>query len=136
LINRLHTLFSNRRIQHKNDIFKRPLDRRRDRGRAAAHPAFLAGDGVTSFVNSFKENPGRRLISIYFGMLLGLALAWLIGLDLFQATGGLSETASLTLTSHMGVACTGLILGLGASPTHEVISILKEVKLRRRDENK
>jgi hypothetical protein len=102
----------------------------------AASVASQAVDGVTNFISSFKNNPGRKLISIYIGMLLGLALAWFTGIDLFQVTLGSSETATMTLSSHLGVAFTGLILGLGASPTHEVISILQEVKLNRRGVNR
>src|SRR5262249_42860156 len=47
--------------------------------------AMQAITGVTDFVETFKENPGRRLISIFAGAAIGLPLAWSLGLDVFQA---------------------------------------------------
>ena len=46
--------------------------------------------------------------------------------------------ANVTLAAgaHLGAAFTGLILGLGSSPTHEVIQILKEIKLNQNRENR
>jgi hypothetical protein len=80
------------------------------------------------FVDSFRENPGRRLISIYVGMLLGLVAAWFAGLDVFQAVLETSKQVVVSSSPHWGIALTGLLMGLGASPTHEVIQILKEIK--------
>ena len=100
-----------------------------------ANIAGQAVDGAINFVSSFKENPGRRLISIYIGMLLGLCMAWVTGLDVFQATLGAANSLSGSINSHLGVAFTGLVLGLGASPTHEVIQLLKEAKIGKQQEN-
>jgi hypothetical protein len=94
--------------------------------------ANLAISDVTDFVSSFKENPGRKLISIYLGAFIGLALSGFMGLDMFQAT---LETPSGSSSFNLGVALTGVIIGLGANPTHEVISILKEIKLSRKAKN-
>jgi len=92
-------------------------------------------DDVSDFVSSFKENPGRRLISIYLGMLLGLIVAWAAGLDMFKATLGTGNALAGSVNNYLGVAFTGLIIGLGANPTHEVIQLLKEVKLNRKAVN-
>ena len=90
--------------------------------------------GLTDFVGSFRENPGRRLISIYFGALLGLVVAGLVGLDMFQAVFGGQPGTGLFNTGfckYVGVALTGLIIGLGSNPTHDVIGVLQEIKKSR-----
>ena len=54
------------------------------------HATDLAGEAITaasSFAGTFKDNPGRRLISLYFGACIGLIVAGWLGLDLFQAAG-------------------------------------------------
>ena len=98
-----------------------------------ARLAGLAVDSAVNFVDTFKENPGRRLLSIYFGALLGLLLVWITGLDLFRASLGTDFAREGWASAHLGVAFTGLILGLGSSPTHEVIQILKEFKLNQKN---
>ena len=85
--------------------------------------------GLTDFVGSFRENPGRRLISIYAGALLGLVVSGLVGLDIFQAVFGGEPGAGLF--KYVGVAITGLIIGLGSNPTHDVIGVLQEIKKSR-----
>ena len=94
--------------------------------------ANLAVSDVTDFISSFKDNPGRKLISLYLGAFIGLGLSGFMGLDMFMAA---LETTSGPSDFHLGVALTGVIIGLGANPTHEVISILKEMKLSRKAKN-
>jgi ElaB/YqjD/DUF883 family membrane-anchored ribosome-binding protein len=101
-----------------------------------ARTAGMAVDSAVNFVDSFKENPGRRLLSIYLGAVLGLLLVWITGLDLFQASLGTNLVREGWAGAHLGVALTGLILGLGSSPTHEIIQILKEIKLSRKADNR
>jgi hypothetical protein len=99
-----------------------------------------AAVGLADFVATFKDNPARRVLSIYAGMLLGLVVAGALGLDLFAATGvpvnaaATGEPAS-PLLPFLGVAATGLLLGLGANPTHEVIKFIQEAKVNRREAN-
>jgi hypothetical protein len=84
---------------------------------------------ISSFVESLDENPGRRILSIYVGVLIGLGVVMALGLDVFQAT--LVAVPSPILFGHslyLGVAATGLLIGLGANPTHEVIKLLQSVK--------
>ncbi|HEY6186073.1 MAG TPA: hypothetical protein VIW80_00235 [Pyrinomonadaceae bacterium] len=98
-----------------------------------ANLANQAITGVSDFVATFKDNPGRRLISIYLGSLLGLIVAGTVGLDLFKATGlTLKSLPSLPFTS---VALTGLLMGLGSNPTHEVIRAIQEYKKSRKADN-
>ena len=109
------------------------LERQYPELEAKARAAGMAIDSAVNFVDTFKENPGRRLISIYFGAVLGLILVWITGLDLFRASLG---TGEVWAGARLGTAFTGLILGLGASPTHEVIQILKEIKRSRQAGNR
>jgi hypothetical protein len=97
--------------------------------------------GVSDFMATFKDNPGRRLISIYVGSILGLIVAGAIGLDVFKAameTQATAAAAGATAKSpcwQWGVALTGLLMGLGSNPTHEVIRAIQEVKKSRKGDN-
>jgi hypothetical protein len=88
-------------------------------------------DGLVSFITTFRENPGRRLISLFMGAILGLGAAGLLGLDMVHAAAGTTSTSSF----HWGVAVTGLVLGLGSSPTHELIRSIQEYKQSRKAES-
>ena len=104
--------------------------------KGAAELAGLGIHGITDFVETFKDNPGRRLISLLAGALAGLIIAGFVGLDIFQAV--LQAPASpqqRALLPHVGVAITGLLMGLGANPTHEAIRLLQEIKHRRKTVN-
>jgi|SRR5215213_630482 len=108
----------------------------------AAKKANRALAGVDKFAHTFEDNPARRLMSLYAGAILGLLAAGLLGLDAIQAVyegkppfvskdtpfwlvGWLYERAP-----GIGVAATGLAMGAGAAPTHELIKTLKETKER------
>ncbi len=105
--------------------------------RDAADVAVQAVGSISDFVDSFKDNPGRRVISIYLGALIGMVSAGVLGMDIFKAVLDSTPTIpSLGLIRvHLGVAITGLVIGLGSSPTHEVIRLLTEIKKQRRTEN-
>jgi hypothetical protein len=100
-------------------------------------------DSLLDFTAAFKENPARRLISLYVGMWLGLFVALLLRLDLFCAASGvgkcepqglklvlplLGTNLTIPLLPYWPVALTGLLIGLGSSPTHEVIKYIQESK--------
>ncbi len=89
--------------------------------------------GLTDFAASFRENPARRMFSLLAGAILGLILAWVMRLDVFWAVFG--STPALTLWPGLGVALTGLLIGLGSGPTHDVIAVLQEVKKLRAAQN-
>lgn len=101
-----------------------------DRANAAATSAI---QGVQSFLVTFKDNPGRRVISMYAGAIMGVGVAGTFGLDLFQAVlepgpGGLPYRS-------LRVVLTGLVIGLGSNPTHEVIRAVQEYKKSQKAEN-
>ncbi|MDQ5825487.1 MAG: hypothetical protein M3441_14940, partial [Chloroflexota bacterium] len=90
-------------------------------------------DLVTGVLNSVLDNPARKIIGIFIGAAIGIVIAALFGLDIFWSILG-SETvftfgdAPRALTLHVGVALSGIIIGLGADPTHQVIRLLEEKK--------
>ena len=96
----------------------------------ATKVAKTAIGGLQDFLATFKDNPGRRLISIYLGTMLGLPVAGFFGLDLFAAASG-------TASAHgrWSVLLTGVIIGLGSNPTHEVIRAIQEFKKGQKGEN-
>lgn len=94
--------------------------------KAAGAAALAAIAEAGKLVATFKDNPGRRLVSIYLGMVIGLAVAYALGLDLYLATTG--TQLPLSSVFHWGVPLTGIVMGLGSSPTHEVIMAIQEFK--------
>jgi hypothetical protein len=93
-------------------------------------------------LNQVNDNPARRLISILVGSFLGLLAAGILGLDLIGATLGENPWGGSgdppwwdNAFPNLGAAVTGLVMGLGASPTHELIKTLQETKKNRKAEN-
>ena len=145
--------------------------------RAVAAAASATIDGLQDFVASFKDNPGRRMISLYLGAMLGLGVAGSFGLDVVeaamqaplqapaaaaaapnpapvtQAPASTVPAAVVQPIAHRDTAAigtrsskpsrgkrwqiilTGLIMGLGSSPTHEVIRAIQEYKKSRKGAN-
>ncbi|HEX5883959.1 MAG TPA: hypothetical protein VFY67_05395 [Pyrinomonadaceae bacterium] len=95
----------------------------------AAKVADTAINGLQDFLATFKDNPGRRLISIYLGALLGLVIAGVFSLDVFKA---LDVTVPY---EHVPIVLTGILIGLGSGPTHEVIRVIQEFKENRKGRN-
>jgi hypothetical protein len=94
--------------------------------------------GASEFVQTFEDNPARRLMSLWAGVIVGLIVAAVLGLDAFQAILGkkpFGESGWLyAVFPSLGVAATGLLMGLGSNPAHEAIKTLKEIKERRKAE--
>lgn len=90
---------------------------------AASTTANSAISGLQGFLATFNDNPGRRLISLYLGSILGLVVAGLFGLDVFQAT------LDNSVYPLLSIILTGILIGLGANPTHEVIRVIQEFKM-------
>ncbi|MEM9891829.1 MAG: hypothetical protein AAF962_13270 [Actinomycetota bacterium] len=80
-------------------------------------------------IDAYRDNPARRLASLLIGSILGLVVAGLSQLNLFVATlsddGG---TLDGPLGGPLGVVVTGIVLGFGASPTHEIVKGLQRYK--------
>lgn len=93
--------------------------------RRAIDAARQGTDLATSVVGSFGDNPARRMMSILLGASLGMLAAGFIGLNLFAAI--LTDERSL-LTGLLGILLTGVVMGLGSSPTHEVIKAVQQYK--------
>lgn len=74
---------------------------------------------LADFVDRFQENPGRRLLSLSAGVILGLCVVSVLQLNLFSG---------LIANSVGGMVMTGFVVGLGANPTHEVIQAIQAYK--------
>jgi hypothetical protein len=75
---------------------------------------------LDDFVKSFSDNPGRRIVSLFLGGLLGLAAAWVFNLDLLATVLKTGQPHALWL----GIVMSGLVIGLGSSPAHEIIQAI------------
>jgi len=100
----------------------------------ALDTAHAAINGLQDFLATFKDNPGRRLISLFLGAVLGLIIAGIFNLDVFQAVLETPETSE-SLMLDLRVIFTGLTIGLGSNPTHEVIKAIQLYKESRKGEN-
>jgi ethanolamine transporter EutH len=58
------------------------------------------------------------------GAYLGLAAAWVLGLDVIHAALGVNDKSAV----HLGLAATGVVIGLGSVPLHELIGGLVAFK--------
>lgn len=81
-------------------------------------------------IAALGDNPSRRIASLLFGASLGMLATGMIGVNLFEATlGDLAPGApELVLAGRLGVVITGIIVGLGSGPTHEVVKGLQRYK--------
>jgi len=107
--------------------------------KGAAKKANKALAGVDKFVQTFEDNPARRVMSLIVGGMLGLLVAGILGLDAIQAVyKGVPDTGWAAVLYRrfdgIGVAVTGLVMGAGATPTHELIKSLKTSKERNKKE--
>jgi len=86
------------------------------------------------FLGTFTDNPGRRLLSIQIGVFAGILVAAIGGLDVVAGVQNQDVTDPLKLVPMTigGVIFTGLMMGLGSSPTHEVIQTLQQYKRQRK----
>lgn len=80
---------------------------------------------ATQIVGSFQDNPARRLASIAIGTSAGMLISGFIGLNMFAA---ILENDAGHLGGVAGLLLTGIIIGLGATPTHEAIKALQNHK--------
>jgi hypothetical protein len=92
-------------------------------------------DATQDFLASFKDNPGRRMISIFLGAAIGVIVAGMFGLDVFNAVLEGVNTTTSSRPDKLHVIFTGLLIGLGSNPTHEVIRAIQEYKKARKGEN-
>ena len=81
-------------------------------------------NALGDFASTFAQNPGRRLISLFAGAVLGLCFAGVTGLDIVHAAAGTTSAGWF----HWGVVVSGIVLGLGSNPTHELIRSIQEYK--------
>jgi hypothetical protein len=100
-------------------------------GGKALRAASDAAERASLIIASFTDNPARRVASLILGASLGMVLAGALGLNLFVATlaapDGTTDIVGL-LAGKLGFLVTGVVIGLGSSPTHEVVKSLQAYK--------
>jgi hypothetical protein len=94
-------------------------------GQRIAKAAAQSMDLALELVSSFQDNPAKRVMSILVGAALGMLVASLMGLNIFLAV--LDSKAAL-MAGTLGVLVTGVVMGLGSAPTHEIIKGLQRYK--------
>lgn len=89
-----------------------------------------------SFIATPPDNLGRRFISLFVGTMLGLLITGLLRLDLVQAIFQSPTFGNaFGLQFYWGIIFTGIVMGLGSNPTHEVIRVLQEYKKTLKTQN-
>ncbi len=84
--------------------------------------------GLANFIVTPVDNLGRRFISLFVGVALGLLLTGVLRLDLVAAIFQSSTGSLFNFKFYWGVVFTGVVIGLGSNPTHEVIRVLQQFK--------
>jgi hypothetical protein len=91
-----------------------------------------AADRASAIIASFQDNPARRLAALILGASIGVLVAAGVGLNVFAATlvGPDGSTTDLPrlVAGTFGVLLTGVLIGLGSAPTHEVVKSLQTYK--------
>ena len=92
-------------------------------------------DRASMIIASFQDNPARRVASLVIGAGLGMLIAGGVGLNVFVATLGAPADPNPAIPAFVagsfGVILTGLLIGLGSAPTHEVVKSLQAYKVNR-----
>jgi hypothetical protein len=81
---------------------------------------------LADLLTTMSHNPDRRIIGILAGASIGVVVAAVLGLDLFLAA------LEAPTAGRWGIAVTGLVVGFGANPTHDIIRALQEYKEKRK----
>lgn len=89
----------------------------------------LAADNALGIIATFGDNPARRIGSLLVGAALGALVAGAVGINLFAAI--LDDGSNSLLQGRLGILVTGLIVGLGTGPTHELVKSLESSKKAR-----
>lgn len=106
-------------IARKAGVWSRDLERKL----RAASDAF---SGAQDIVGAFKSNPARKTMSIALGVPLAILASGALGLNMFSAVLG-SDVPGY-MAGLAGILATGVVVGLGSNPTHEVIKALQRRK--------
>lgn len=112
-----------------DDLFVKCPDAANEKAiRDALSKSSIAIGAVESIVATFDSNPARRLVSIVAGANLGLLIAWSLDLNAFTVAAPVAGANPAPLASWACVAVTGLVMGLGSTPTHELIRAIQQQK--------
>lgn len=128
---KLEQQFANKTVAEKGQIAEAYLEANEPLARMAVAGQYAGGvlSSLGDTIASITDNPGRRLLSLEFAALAGLLLAGFLRLDLFAAVLVQPVRNELQSTAF-GVIATGIVMGLGSSPTHELVKALQQYKER------
>jgi len=89
--------------------------------------ALTTGQGAIVILDNLlakmQSNPGRRIIGMLAGTILGMIICAILDVDMLNAIFGMTYSGF-----QVGIVATGILVGLGADPTHQVIRLLEEAK--------
>lgn len=94
-------------------------------GDAALSTGQGAIDILDNLLAKMQSNPGRRTIGMLAGTILGMIICAMLNVDMLNAIFGATYSRF-----QLGIVATGILVGLGADPTHQVIRLLEESKNR------
>jgi len=98
----------------------------------AMRTASDSAERAALIIASIQDNPARRLASLALGSSLGMLVAGVTGLNLFVATlvGDPATPSALPpiAAGTLGIVLTGIVIGLGSAPTHEIVRSLQAYK--------
>jgi hypothetical protein len=80
-------------------------------------------DILDNLLAKMQSNPGRRSIGMLAGTILGMITCAVLNVDMLNAIFGATYSGF-----QLGIVATGILVGLGADPTHQVIRLLEEAK--------
>jgi hypothetical protein len=80
-------------------------------------------DILDNLLAKMQSNPGRRSIGMLAGTILGMIICAVLDVDMLSAIFGATYSGF-----QLGIVATGILVGLGADPTHQVIRLLEEAK--------
>jgi hypothetical protein len=101
---------------------------------AAANAANLAKAANATDTVKAPQDPRRLIISLELSILIGLAIARIIGINIFY--GGTISSSSSISGWQWGMAFTGLMCGLVANPAHMVVRAIEVYKENSKDSSK
>lgn len=99
----------------------------REAGKALDLAEIQLGNAL-DVIASIQDNPFRRLSSLMVGAAAGTMVASFVGVNLFAA---ISDAGIPALQGTLGVVVTGIVVGLGSGPTHELVKSLQANKKAR-----
>ena len=119
----------NTEITRKLNIVHEAVSDSVPQAKALVAAATETADRASLILSSLQDNPARRIAALVLGASLGMLVASAVGMNLFVATlvtaAGDKSSLPTIVAGSAGILLTGIIVGLGSAPTHEVVKSLQ-----------